>query len=160
MATLPTSTRYYAPLVTKIWFLPAIAAATLAATRLELTAGTDLSDEVADIAGWTVTGEDVPTPGLNPFTGNVPGRTSVDASSITFYADELGVDVRGVLTPGLSGFIVIADAGDVATGVMDVFPVRVKSVGKPRTVTGSNASQVTIGFSTPRKPAQDLPIPA
>lgn len=160
MAALPTSTRYYAPTVTKIWWIPTIADAALAVTRSELTAGTDLSDEVADLAGWNVTGEDMATPGLSEFTGSVPGRISVDASTITFYADELGEDVRTVLTRGLSGFIGIADAGDVTGGVMDIFPVRVKAVGKPRSVTGSTASQVTIGFSTPRKPATDVAIPA
>lgn len=160
MTALPASTRYYAPGVTKILFLTTIAAATLAATRAEMTAGTDLSDEVADLAGWNISAEDIATPGLSDFTGSVPGRTSVDASTITFYADELGEDVRTVLTPGLAGFIVIMDAGDIEGGVMDVFPVRVKAVGKPRTVTGQNASQVTVGFSFPRKPKADVAIPA
>lgn len=160
MAALPTSERFFAPNVTKIWFLTTIAAADLKPTRAELTAGNDLSDEVADIAGWNVTGEDVATPGLTEFTGSVPGRISVDASSITFYADLKGADVRTVLTRGLNGYIVIADAGDIADGVCDVFPVRVKAVGKPRTVTGSNAHHVTVGFSTPRKPAVDVALPA
>ena len=161
MTALPTSTRYYAPLVTKIYFLTSIAAAaTLAATRAEITAGTDLSPEVADLSGWNVSAEDIATPGLNAFTGSVPGRTSVDASTITFYADEEGTDVRTVLTPGLSGFIVIMDAGDVEGGKMDVFAVRVKAVGKPRTVTGTNASQITVGFSFPREPKADVAIPA
>lgn len=160
MTALPTSTRFYAPNVTKVWFVPTIASTALEVTRAELTAGTDLSDEVADLSGWNVTGEDIATPGLSDFTGSVPGRTSVEASSITFYADEDGVDARTVLTPGLSGYIVIADAGDIAGGVCDVFPVRVKAVGKPRTVTGSNAHHVTVGFSTPRKPAVDVDLPA
>lgn len=160
MSPLPQSTRFFAPNVTKIWFLTTIAAGTLIPTRAELTAGTDLSDEVADISGWNVTGEDIATPGLSEFTGSVPGRISVDSSSITFYADEKGVDVRTVLTRGLNGYIVIADAGDITDGVCDVFPVRVKAVGKPRAVTGSNAHHVTVGFSTPRKPAVDVDLPA
>ena len=160
MAALPTSTRFYAPPVSKIWFLPTIADADLEPTRAEITAGTDLSGEVADIAGWNISVEQIPTPGLSAFTGSLPGRKTVDASSITFYADELGVDVRGVLTRGLNGFIVIADAGDVAGGKCDVFPVRVAAVGKARTVTGSQGMQLTVAFSVTAEPADDIALPA
>lgn len=161
MGALPASTRFFAPKITKIWFLPTIASAALAATRAEITAGTDLSSEVADMSGWNVGSEQIATPGLSAFTGSVPGRKTVDASSITFYADKLGADVRAVLTEDLDGFILIADAGDIpTTGKMDVFPIRVASVGKARHVTGSTAHQLTATFSITRPPAADVAIPA
>lgn len=160
MPPLPKSVRYFAPNVTRIWFLIAIAAPTKIPTRAEITAGTDVSDEVADLSGWNISSESVPTPGLRRFTGSLPGHLTVDASSITFYADRLGVDIRTVLTLDLNGFIVIADAGDIEDGVLDVFPIRVSSVGKPRQITGSTASQILVRFDITDEPVQDIPIPA
>lgn len=156
---LPASTRYFAPNVTDIWFVPTIADPA-ALTRAELSAGTLLSDEVADTAGWNISSESLPTPGLKRFTGSIPGHLKVDDSSITFYADRLGVDIRTVLTLDLEGYIVYADGGDVTGGVCDVFPVRVGAVGKPRTVTGSTAQHVTVKFDITDEPTSDVDLPA
>ncbi len=159
MGALATSERYFAPEFTKVHFLTTIADADLEATRVEITAGTDLSGEVRDMSGWQVKSNDIATPGLSDFTGSIPGRTSVEKSSITFYGDRHGDDVRAVLSRGLTGFIVIMDHGDVPTDPMDVFPVRVGSVGKPRS-TGEESYQLVVEFSITRKPAVDVPIPA
>lgn len=160
MATLATSTRYFNSGTTKVFFLPAIASAVLAPTRSEITAGTDLSAEIADIAGWTITASTIDTPDLGtPYTTNIPGRLTTDASSLTFYADKAGLDIRTLLPRDAAGFIVIADGGDVTGYKCDVFPVRVLSNGKPRG-TGEDAARVMVPFSITKKPAENVTIPA
>ncbi len=157
---LPASERFFAPEITKIYFLPTIADAGLAWTRTEADAGDDISGEVADISGWTVSGNMINTPDLGSrFNSQISGRTSADNSSITFYADKAGEDIRTVLQRGLRGFIVIMDGGDVAAQPSDVFPVEVTAVGKVRSV-GDQAAQLTVTFAITAEPGEDIPVPA
>lgn len=160
MATLAASTRYFNAGTTQVHFLPSIAAADLTPTRAEITAGTNLTGEVADLSGWTVTGGEIDTPDLgSTFVDKIPGKTSAEDSSLTFYADLAGNDARDVLPRGTAGFIVIMDGGDVPGRTADVFPVRVRSVGKVRSV-GEDSARLTIPFSITSQPAEDRVIPA
>lgn len=157
---VPVSVRYFAPPVTKIAWLAAILAPSLIPTPAEWGSRIDLSDEIADLSGFNITDEAIPTPGLSKFTGSLPGRLTVDKSGLTFYADEAGVDVRTILTSGQSGFVAIADAGDTAALLMDIFPARVGALGKPRSVSGSTAQLITVPIHVTREPAEDVIIPA
>ncbi len=161
MATLNKSTRFFQPEVSKVFFLPTIASAVLAATRAEITAGTDVSGEIADLSGWQVRADMIATPDLaSRFVSQIAGRTKAEQSSITFYADKTANDVRTVMPRGQVGYIVFMDGGDVATtGKMDVYPVEVAAVGKARS-TGDQALQVTIDYAITRPPAEDVAIPA
>lgn len=162
MAATPiaSTTRYINPGVTKIYYVASISDKT-APTRTELNGGTDLSGEVNAIDGFTTTGDDVETPDMNStFTSKIPGRTSADDSSITFYADLTGADARALLPRGTNGFIVIMDGGDVAASLMDVYPIRVKSQGKPRSTEGKDPATVEIQFSITAEPAENVEIPA
>lgn len=158
--TLPATERFFAPEISKVYYLPTIAAADLEPTRAEITAGTDLTNEIADLSGWTVTSAMINAPDLGRrFVSQIGGRTNVEASSLTFYADLGGDDVRAVLPRDTTGYIVFADQGD-ATGLpADVFPVKVTSVGKVRS-TGEQAFQITITFAITRPPAEDIELPA
>lgn len=155
---IATTTRFFNADLTVVVFAPVVASTTLAATRAEINAGTDLSKEIADWSGWTVTGGVIATPGLTKFDGNIPGKITVDDSSLTFYGTETGADVRTLLARGVSGYIIIMDGGDVAGRKMDVFPVRSRSVGKLRSV-GEDAFRLMVPFSIPRQPAEDVTIP-
>lgn len=160
MATLASSTRFanFDHLVIK--FLPTIADAGLAPTRAEITAGTDVTGEVADLSGWTVTGSVIETPDLlSEFVSKIPGRTTSQDSSISFYASDDGVDARALFPYRTAGYMVFMDGGDVEDNLMDVFPVQVNSNGKTRSV-GEEAAMIVVGFSITREPAFDLPIPA
>ena len=159
MATLASSTRFISAGVTKWYFLTALAATNLTPTRAEITAGTDISGEVADFSGWTLQASSVATPDQGSrFIKNVPGRTSVADSSITFYADKGGTDIRGTMTLDLAGWIVIADGGDVTGYKAEVFPVRVMSVGGVRS-TGDAAFQITVQYAITSTPAT-ITLPA
>lgn len=159
MTALTPAQRYFAPEITKVRFIPTIAAANHHPTAAERDAGTVLID-IADITGWSVTGTDIATPDIDTrFTKSIPGRTTAADSSLTFYADIAGDDARKVLAEGQNGYIEFADGGDEEGKLTDVFPVRVRSVGKVRS-TGDQAMQITIGFTITGRPATDVPIPA
>ncbi|MGH8867815.1 MAG: hypothetical protein ACRDYU_07450 [Actinomycetes bacterium] len=141
--------------------VPTIAAATLIPTRAEIDAGTDLTPEVAAVEGFNVTGEDLETPDMaSDFTPKIPGRTTVEDSSITLYADQDSDDVRTLFTRGQQTNIVIFPEGDdegVDLHKMDIFQVRVKSVGKPNEM--EEAGRITTMFSITKKPVENIAVP-
>lgn len=152
------ATRYFEPGTTKIDWLLTIASSTLVPIRAEINAGTDVSRDVAAIAGFVTTSAQVATPDLGArFVSQIPGRINADDSSITFYASVDGLDVRSVLQRDLNGYVLIMDGGDVATRFMDVFKVTVSSVGKVRDM--EDAPRLTVGF-TIRNFAENVVIPA
>lgn len=156
-AITPAS-RFFRPGVTKAYWVVSISNK-LAPTRPELNAGSDLSKDIADIAGWMVSGQKIDTPDLNStFVSNIPGLTSSDESSITFYAGDNGLDVRSLMPRNTAGYIVWLDGGDVAGRKMDVFPVRVLSVGKQRSM-GAEPARLVIQYAVSSEPAEDVTIP-
>lgn len=153
------TTRFFQPEISKVYYLPAIVAGTMIPTRVEINAGKDLTDEVADLSGWTISSGMIDTPDLGSrFTSQIGGRTSAESSSITFYASKDGDDVRVDLPRGLRGYIMFCDGGDTVGYKADIFPVEVTSVGKVRS-TGEAAFQITTAFAITRKPAEDVTLP-
>ena len=162
MAATPitASARYINPATTKVYFCSTISNKN-SPTRSELNAGTDLSREIQAIEGFLTASEQVETPDLDTrFTGKIPGRITAEDSSITFYADATGADARTLLPRDTTGYIVILDGGDIAARKMDVYPVKVSSVGKPRSVEGTDAATVQIQFAITSIPAEDVAVPA
>ena len=158
MTKLPATTRFFAPEISKCYYLPAVAGAE--PTRAEITAGTDLTDEIGGLSGWTVTSAMINAPDLgHRFVSQIGGRTNAEQSSITFYADKGGDDVRKVLPRGTLGYILWADGGDEEGLPADLFCIEVVSVGKMRSVS-DQAFQVTITFAITRVPVEDLALPA
>lgn len=154
---LPATERFFAPEISKVYF--ALTIADIAApTRLEINAGTDLTEEIADLSGWSVTTGMIATPGMSRFTKQIAGRTTAEDSSLTFYADQGGDDVRTILARGDRGFIIFCDGGDAVGNLADVFPVLVRNVGKVRTLA-DQASQLTVGFAITGVPAEDVVLP-
>lgn len=161
MAATPiiASGRYFARGLTKIYYCLTIVSIA-APTRAELNAGTDLSREVAEVNGWDITSEEIETPDLaTSFTSKIPGSLSVGDSSINMYADDNGADARGVLPRGTIGNIVMLYGGDIPASKMDVFPIKVRSVGKPISL-GDDAATVNLQFSITAAPAENVTVPA
>lgn len=155
---IAATTRYFRPETSKVYFVNAMASY-LTPTRAELNAGTDLSDEVAAVEGFQVTGETIDTPDMgSTFTGKIPGRTTADDSSLTFYASDDSADVRTLLPRGTTGYVVWLDEGDTQDYKMDVYPVRVVSAPKIRDL--EDAAKITINFAVTRVPAENVTIPA
>ncbi|MGN8245236.1 hypothetical protein ACTHAM_002355 [Cellulomonas soli] len=158
--SLPATERFFQPEISECIFLPAIAAATLVPTRPEITAGTRLTDEIAGLSGWTISSAMITTPDYGRrFISQIAARTNAEQSSITFYADLGGDDVRKVLPRGTKGFILWADHGDEVDLPADIFKIEVTSVGKLRSV-GDQAFQVTVTFAITKEPSEDVSLPA
>lgn len=153
------STRFFNAAITRVVFVPEISDK-FSPTRAELDAGTDVSADIAELTGWQVTSEQVQTPDLaTRFTSSIPGRSTAEESAITFYADREGEDVRELLPRDTQGYAVIMDHGDQAGLPVDVYPVRVASVGKMRSV-GEEAARLEVQFSILSEPAENVTIPA
>lgn len=171
---LTSSTRFTDQSVTKVYFLPAVTATNLTPTRTEMNNGTDLSGELNDISGWTVDAELIDTQNINtPFRTFMPGVLFAPPSSLTFYTSKTGTDVRSVLTPGTTGYIMFVDGGDVVGHRAEVYPVTIASIGVLRTIpstTGSagssssgtqqDASKVKVAFAITGNPSQSVTVPA
>lgn len=156
---ITASTRYFDVGLTVVYYLPAVAN-TSAPTRAEMDAGTNLSREIAEIDGWSVTSNTIETPDLSTkFVSQIGGRIEAADSSLTFYASSNSVDVRNLLPRDTTGFIMWLDAGDVPTQKADVYPITVRSVSKMRSV-GSEAARIKVDFAITRQPAENVTIPA
>ncbi|AQZ67639.1 unnamed protein product [[Actinomadura] parvosata subsp. kistnae] len=151
--------RFFRPGITRCLWVPSIAVIS-AVTRLEINSGDDLSKDILDIAGWNVTGAKIDTPDLNSrYVSNIPGLISAEDSSITFYQGQDGLDVRSLMPRDEDGNIIWMDGGDVPGNLMDVYPVRVLSVGKQRNMA-ANAAPLVIQYAITSEPSENVVIPA
>jgi hypothetical protein len=156
---IQTVDRYFPTGVTKYYWIPDLLDPE-APTRLELDAGTDLSPEIAEVDGFTVSSDQIETPDINSrFTSTIAGRITADESSLVFYAAANGVDVRALLPRGTNGYIGRLGGGDTATYKMDIFPVTVTSLSKAFG-TDDEAARITVQFAVTSEPIEDVAIPA
>lgn len=163
MAPTPVVTpteRFFSVEISKVYILTAVADLAVGATRAELTAGKDITNEIAAISGFSVTSGTIDVPDLGArFTKKIGGRTTVEDSSLTVYASLTGDDLRTDLPRGTKGFAAFCDQGDEVGLPYDLYPFEVTSVGKVRSVD-EQGFQLTIGFAITGVPAEDLLLPA
>jgi len=165
---ITASTRYFDVAITRVYYLPVIAASTLVPTRTEMNNGINLTPELNDLSGWVVDAEFFDTQNINtPFRTKAPGVLSTPDSTLTFYTSKTGVDVRASLPPGTTGYIMFLDGGDVAANRAEVYPVTVAAVNVLRSSgntiggTGTNGpARVTIKFAITAAPNQNVTVPA
>jgi hypothetical protein len=152
--------RFFPTGVTRYLYLPAIVASTLIPTRTEINAGTDLSVDLAEVSGFTVSSDLIDTPDINKrFTSRIPGRITAEDSSLVFYADKVGEDVRALLPRDTAGFIVRMAGGDVPASMGSTFPITVSSISE-QAGTDDEASRLTVEFAITDEPAENWAIPA
>lgn len=157
---MAAAVRYFPTGTTRYLWLPTIVALDLIPTRAEIDAGTDLSTDLAEVSGWTVSSDLIDTPDINKrFTSRIPGRITAEDSSLVFYEDRVGDDVRALLPRDEEGYVVRLGAGDVAASMGDTFPVTVSSQSKQEG-TDDEAARLTISFAITAEPAENWPIPA
>ncbi len=156
---LTATLRYIPPGTRKVYWLTTIASYATAVTRAEINAGTDLTNEIAEMSGFSVTSASTETPDLSTrFTAKIPGRITADDSSISFYASSTSADVRTVLPRDTAGFVIILPEGDVPTQKMDVYPAKVASTAVDTAM--EDPEKINIAFTVTRIPALNLTIPA
>ena len=154
---LSATTRYIPPGVRKIYFVSTISNY-LSPTRGELNAGIDLSNEVAEVSGFTVTSDTTDTPDLSGrFVPVIAGRIKADSSSLSFYASSNSSDVRTVLPRDTAGYIVFLWEGDVTGQKMDIFPVKVTVSALDGNM--EDPEKVNVSFAITKVPANNVAIP-
>lgn len=156
---ITASTRYTSRGFTKIYWVVTVSNY-LSPTRSELNAGTDLSPQIMDASGWSVSSDQIDAPDMaNRFTSKIPGAISADDSSLTMYASKNGVDARSLMPRDTPGYIVILFGGDTSGNKMDVWPVTVASVAKQISVQGSDPDTLVISYTPTAPPAENVTIP-
>lgn len=149
---------------TKLWFVPTIAALATP-TVAEITAGTDLTDELAEITGFNFSNNPIDTPDMgSTFVGKIPGEDTTDSSDLTFYEDDTTNPISTALAKGTIGYVVIfprgiAGAAPAAADVADVWPAQVASNSK--TYSADNeAAKYKVMFTLTAEPSEDAVVAA
>lgn len=152
------SIRYYRPETASVVYASAVANKN-SPTRGEINAGTALENQIAEIAGFSVSSDTVPTADLGTrFISQIDGDITVEASSITFWASQNSVDIRGLLPRGTTGFLIFMDESDTPTRKGYTFPVKVTAVSPIREREGG--ARVTVNFAVTSEPGEYWTIPA
>jgi len=147
---------------TKIFFVPTIASKT-APTAAEVTAGTNLTGQIAEMSGFTFSNSPIQTPDMSTkFVSQIPGEDSTEDSSITFYEDKSSNPIRTALAKDTNGYIVIfsggtAGANPAAADKCEVWPVTVSSNAR-RFSAGNEAAQYEVRFATTAEPADNATV--
>lgn len=144
---------------TRVYFCTTITAPTGPAAA-EINAGTQLTANVNDMAGFSYTTNQIPTPALdNPFTPSIGGPQVTDDSSITIYLDSASNPLRTTLALGATGFIVWVDykaSGNIAAAdKVDVYPVTVVGAPKRRSM-GDDPAVWECQFAITAVPNEDV----
>ena len=157
MPTIPVANRFFQPGIVKVYWLPAVAGTN--PTRPEIAAGTDLTPELTDWAGWSYSTTFIETRDASSrVSPKITGRVSLDDSSITFNGSLDGEDVRTVLTLDDTGYILICDGGDETGYPGELFPSTVGSVVPVRSLD-SDSFKVRIDFGVTNLP-RTVTLPA
>jgi hypothetical protein len=145
----------------KIRFCPLVANPA-APTRAELTAGTDLSDFVAEIGGFSLSNSPISTPDLGAsFTKSIPGEDTTDESSLTLYDDDQasGAPYRTTLARGVEGYIVLMPYGDIPARRCEVWHVISTGINEEWSL-GNDSARTSVTFSVNSVPQQNAVVPA
>jgi hypothetical protein len=151
--------RYFRRGKSKILFLPAVANKA-APTRTEITAGTSLTPQTAEIADFQFANSPIATPDMDTtFTTSIPGEDTVGTPTITFYDDDAASTIRTALTKGAKGFILLMPYGDVPTKRAEVWPVESTGVNDEWSA-GNDPARYAVAFAVTGAPTQNATVPA
>lgn len=130
----------------------------LSPSRAELNAGTRLTPEVADSGNWAITSNAIDTPDLaTTFTSQIPGKITVDGSTLNMYSDDNQADARTLMPRNAVGYIVKFPGGDITGRKMSVFPVKVGSAGEPTSF--GNPTVLEFSYYVTKIPAENVTVP-
>lgn len=149
---------------TKVYFVPTIANKA-APTVAEITAGTALTGQIAEMNGFMFSNSPIDTPDMSTaFVNKIPGEDSVDDSNIVFYEDDSSDVLRTALAKGSNGHIVIfpkgtAGASPAAADKAEVWPVTIASNSRQYTAD-NEAAKFQVVFATTAPPTDPATIAA
>ena len=148
----------FIPEGTTMYYWVATMASYLTPTRAELNAGTNLTPEVANSGNWGIISNAVDTPDLaNSFTSQIPGKITVDGSTLDMYSDDNQADARTLMPRNTTGYIVKFPGGDITGRKMSVFPVKVGSAAEPTSFGAP--TELNFTFYVTRVPAENVTVP-
>jgi hypothetical protein len=150
--------RFFRRGYSKIKFAPSVAGSS--PTRAEITAGVDLSPQVADIGGFQLTNNPIETPDLaTSFNSQIDGPDTTADSSLTFYDDNASSTIRNALAKGVSGYILLFPYGDVVGKRVEVWQCKSTGVNDQWSLDAA-AGQFQVGFAVLTTPNQAGTTPA
>lgn len=150
--------RFYRRGVSKTKWLPAVAGTS--PTRVEITAGVDLSPSVAAINGFQFTNSPIATPDLSDsFDSQITGPDAVGDSSMDFYDDDTATTIRTALAKGTAGFMILFPYGDVVTKRLEKWPATSTGVNDAYSMDAV-AAQFNTQFAITARPVQNGVTPA
>jgi hypothetical protein len=154
---LSSSTRYTPPGQRKVWWVPTISNKNTP-TLAEMSAGTDVTGEVASMDGWSVSSDTQDAPDLgSKFVSQVSGAITAPSSSLNCYMSSTSTDIRSLLARGSAGFIVLPWDGAGSANKCDVFPVQVTAMPKQSSTT--DVAQIQVQFAITSVPVENIAIP-
>lgn len=148
---------------TRFYFVPTIASPALVPTTAEITAGTELTGQLAEVAGFTFRNEPIMTPVMkDSFDAQIPGQDTTEATSLTFWEDKATNPIRTALTKGLNGFIVIFPRGTTGANPAtadkaEAWPVTISSIHR-RYTAANEAAQYTVDFAMTAPPGAEASL--
>lgn len=118
--------------------------------------GVDLSDDIAEIAGFTLTSSTIPTPDLGSrYTKTIPGEDTTPDSSLTFYdTDASSNAIRDALTKDAIGYVALLPYGNATGKRAEVWTVQVTGVNDQWTV-GTDPARFVVSFAVLEVPNQE-----
>lgn len=149
--------RFFRRGTTKVAFLPAVASLD-APTSGEVSAGTGLTPQIADMTGWDFANTPITTPDLSTtFDSQIGGPDTAGSPTITFYDDQSGT-IRGVLAKGTAGFLLRQPYGNTTGLRAEVFPITTTAVNDAYTM-GNEAAKFVVGCAVTARPHLNAVMP-
>jgi hypothetical protein len=150
--------RFFRRGVSAVKFAPAVAGTS--PTRAEITAGTDLSAQVAGISGFALNNAPIATPDLaTAFDSQIDGPDTTDNSSLNFYDDNAAATIRTSQAKGTAGFILLFPYGDAVGKRVEKWPVKSTGVNDQWGLDAT-AAQFQVGYAVTAVPVQNGVTPA
>jgi hypothetical protein len=150
--------RFFRRGVSKTRFLPAQAGTS--PTRPEITAGVDLSVDLAAINGFQFSNAPIATPDLSDnFDSQITGPDTVGDSSMDFYDQDNASTIRTAVAKGTAGVVLLMPYGDVPTKRCESWRATSTGVNDAWSLDAT-AAQFNVSFAITSRPTQAGVIPA
>jgi hypothetical protein len=148
--------RFYRRGISKIYWKAGTDTAPPPATSVVASGSVDLTDDVAEIAGFAITSGLIPTPDLGSrFTKSIPGEDTTAESTLTFYdKDDATNPIRSALTRDAVGYIALLPYGNTVGKRAEVWVVKVTGVNDQWSA-GNDPARYVVTFAILETPNQN-----
>jgi hypothetical protein len=141
-------TRYIARGTEKIMLIPAVASPATGPSVAEIAAGTDITDFIRDVNGFTYTATTIEGPDMGSVQNKkFPGIDDAPDSSFVVYNENPTNGHEAILARGVSGYIAFFSTGaKVAGSKLDLFHAAITGNNKGHT-SGAELSTSRVGVA-------------